>query len=128
MQELSSSVPADPAPSGGPLKPKEPNATASLKAVKDKGNVAEPKMSPQQMIEELRSEMKQMLLTVMETSHHPPVAKQRLKGCQKCRNEGVGENCAHCFKCGQEGHLSRGCRAKRQSSGNWSGLQGRDHQ
>lgn len=65
-------------------------------------------------MEELRTEMRQMLLMVMEANHHPPVMKQRPKGCQKCRSEGAGENCPHCFKCGQEGHFSRGCRVQRQ--------------
>lgn len=34
------------------------------------------------MMEELRTEMKQMLLTVMEANHHPPVVRQRLKSAE----------------------------------------------
>lgn len=128
VQELSSDIQAGSAPLDGPVKYKEPNTTVTVKAVKGKENKVEQTMSTQQMMEELRTEMKQMLLTVMETNSHPPVVKQRLKGCQKCRGEGTGENCSHCFKCGQEGHFSRGCRAQRQLPGNRPGLQGRDHQ
>lgn len=128
VQELSSDIKTDSAPSISPLKPKEPNTMVTIKAVKGKENKAEQTMNTEQMMEELRTEMKQMLLTVMEANHHPPVMRQRLKGCQKCRNEGAGENCLHCFKCGQEGHFSRGCRAQRQLPGNGPGLRGRDHQ
>lgn len=66
-----------------------------VKAVKGKENKAKQTMSTQQMMEELQTEMKQMLLTVMEANHHSPVVKQKPKGCQKCRNEGAGENCPH---------------------------------
>ncbi len=128
VQELSSDVQAGSTPSDCPFKPKEPNTTVTVKAVKGKENKAEQTMSTQQMMEELRTEVKQMLLTVMEANHHPPVMTQRLKGCQKCRSEGAGENCPHCFKCGQEGHFSRGCRLQRQLPGNRPGLRGRDHQ
>lgn len=128
VQELSSEIQADSAPSNGSFKPKETNTTVAVKTVKGKESKAEQTMSTQQMMEELRTEMKQMLLTVMEANHHSPVVRQRLKGCQKCRNEGTGDNCSHCFKCGQEGHFSHGCRAQRQLPGNMPGLQGRDHQ
>lgn len=128
VQELCPAMQTGSTPFKGPSEFKEPSSTVTVKAVKGKENKAEQTMSTQQMMEELRTEMKQMLLTVMETNHHPPVVKQRLKGCQKCRNEGAGENCLHCFKCGQEGHFSRGCRAQRQLPGNGPGLLGRDHQ
>lgn len=128
VQELSSNVQTDPAPSNVTSKPKEPNTSVTVKAVKGKDSKAEQAMSTQQMMEELRTEMRQMLLTVMEAGHRSPVVKQRLKGCQKCRNEGVGESCPHCFRCGQEGHFSRGCRVPRQTPGNGLGLQGSDHQ
>lgn len=72
----------------------------------------------QQIIEELRQEMKQMFMTVMETSYRPSGPKPREKGCKKVREEENGENCAHC---GREGHFSCGCRAQRQS-GNGEGL------
>lgn len=128
VQELSSDIQTGSAPSDVPFKSKEPNATVTVKTVKGKESKAEQTLSSQQMMEELRTEMKQMFLTVMEANRHSPAPKPRLQGCQKCRNEGRGENCLHCLKCGQEGHFSRGCRAQRQLPGNGPGLQGRDHQ
>lgn len=104
------------------------NTTVTVKAVKGKENKNEQAFSTQQMMEELCTEMKQILSAVLEASHHPPLRRPRLKGCQKCRNEGAGDNCSHCFKCGLDGHFSRGCRAHRQLPENRSGLPGRDHQ
>ncbi|KAL1022532.1 hypothetical protein UPYG_G00028950, partial [Umbra pygmaea] len=85
-------------------------------------------LNTQQVVEELRAEMKQMFRAVMEASPRPLVPKLRGKGCKKCREEEKGENCPHCFKCGQEGHFSRGCRVQRPSSGNGQGLLRWDHQ
>lgn len=128
VQELCSDVQAESATFKSTSKPKEPNTTVTVKAVKGKESKTEQTLSTQQMMEELRTEMRQMLSAVLEASHHPPPMKPRLKGCQKCRNEGAVDNCSHCFKCGQEGHFSRGCRTPRQSPGNRPGLLGRDHQ
>lgn len=128
VQELNSDIQTDSAPFKSTSTFKESNTTVTVKAVKGKENKTEQPMSTQQMMEELRTEMKQMLSAVLEANRHPPVMKPRLKGCQKCRNEGAGDNCLHCFKCGQDGHFSRGCRAQRQLPGNGPGLLGRDHQ
>lgn len=128
VQELCSDVQAESASFKNTFKAKEPNTTVTVKAVKGKENKKEQAFSTQQMMEELRTEMKQMLSVVLEASHHPPLRRPRLKGYQKCRNEGAGDNCSHCFKCGQDGHFSRGCRAQRQLPENRSGLPGRDHQ
>jgi len=76
-------------------------------------------MNAQQMLEELCKEIKQMFLAVMEANPRSPEKRQRVKGCKKCRDEVAGEKCSHCFKCRQEGHLSRGCRT---SPGNGQGL------
>lgn len=99
-------------------KPKESPITVAVKTVKNK----ETKTDPQQIIEELRKEMKEMFVAAMETSPHTMAPKQRQKGCKKCREEGKGDNCMHCFKCGREGHYSRGCRAPRPLMGNEEGL------
>lgn len=65
----------------------------TVKAVKGEENKNEQTLSTQQMMEELRIEIKQMLSAVLGASHHPPSMKPRLKGCQKCRNEGTRDNC-----------------------------------
>ncbi|RXN16488.1 Retrovirus-related Pol poly from transposon [Labeo rohita] len=63
--------------------------------------------------------MKQMFPAVMEANPRPLDQKQSVKGCKKCREEGIGEHCLHCSKCGQQGHFSRGCRT---TSENGQGL------
>lgn len=83
VKELSSDIQTGSTSSDGPVKPREPNTTVTVKTVKGKENKAEQSMSTQQMMEELRAEMKQMLLTILEANSHPSVAKQRLKGCVK---------------------------------------------
>lgn len=128
VQELCSDVQAESAPFKRTSKAKEPNTTVAVTTVKGKENKNEQALSTQQMMEELRIEMKQMLSAALQASHHPPLMKPRQKGCQQCRNEGAGDDCLHCFKCGQDGHFSRGCRAQRQLPGNRPGLLGKDHQ
>lgn len=98
----------------------ESDSTAVIKRVK--GNETKPDtLNAHQMLEDLRKEMKQMFLASMEVKPHPPEQKLSAKGCKRCKGEGIGENCWHCFKCGQEGHFSQGCRAM---SGNGQGLLG----
>lgn len=120
VQELQTECQADPAPVQSSAKLRESQTAVAVKTVKGKETKSE-STNTQQIIEELRKEMKQMFMTVMENSPRPSGPKQREKGCKKCREEGKGENCSHCFKCGREGHFSRGCRAQRQS-GNGDGL------
>lgn len=106
---------------------KESNTPAAVKTIKGKETKTD-STNTQQILEELRKEMKQMFMAVLETSPRPLGPKQREKGCKQCRQEGMGENCTHCFKCGQEGHFSRGCRTQRAPLGNGEGLLRRDHQ
>lgn len=128
VHELTSDVQTDSILSKSVPTSKESNTTVVVKAMKGKETKNEQILSTQQMIEELRTEMKQMLSAALEARPHPPAERQRSRGCQKCRNEGVGENCTHCFKCGRDGHFSRGCRAQRPLQGNGPGPLGRDHQ
>lgn len=89
-----------------------------MKTVKGK----ETKSDTQKIIEELRKEMKQMIMVAMETSPRAMAPKQREKGCKKCREDGKGESCIHCFKCRREGHYSCGYRAQWLSMGKEEGL------
>lgn len=74
-------------------------------------------------------EMKKMLLETMEATklhHHPRTrpssAAKWTKRCKACQETNVGESSNHCYRCGQEGLLSRGCRLKRPTQGNKRGL------
>ncbi|XP_039511790.1 uncharacterized protein LOC120495149 [Pimephales promelas] len=118
VQELQADTQVKSKPAQSPSKLKESNPAAEITTVK--GNETKPdSMNVQQMMEELRKEMKQMFLAVMEANPRSPEQRPREKGCKKCRDERTGESCSHCFKCGKEGHFSRGCRAL---SGNGQGL------
>lgn len=46
-------------------------------------------------------------------------------GCGKCREQGKGRDCNHCFKCGSTDHFQRGCR-KGRNQGNERRPPGRD--
>lgn len=92
----------------------ESDSTASIKTVK--WNETKPdSINAQQMMEELRKEMQQMFRAVMEASPRPHGLKLGGSGCKKCKEEGTGENCSHCFKCGQEGHFLAGAEPRRET-------------
>jgi hypothetical protein len=46
--------------------------------------------------------------------------ERRERGCEACRQEGRGDQCTHCFKCGEGNHFARGCKLNR-SAGNGYG-------
>lgn len=86
-------------------------------------------------IEVLRAEvleMKKLMLQAVEATKTRPTEKtftphgSRPRGCRACQEAQIGDSCRHCFKCGQEGHLSRGCRRIREQQGNETGLPSRD--
>lgn len=90
----------------------------------------------QKQIEDLRAEimeMKRVILQTVGASKQPQPAvfmntpRQRPLGCKSCREAQRGESCSHCYRCGQEGHLSWGCRRRREQ-GNGRGLLGQDRQ
>lgn len=65
VQELSSAMQTGSVSFKVPCESKEPRTTVTVKAVKGKENKAEQTMSTQQMMEELRTEMKQMWPTII---------------------------------------------------------------
>lgn len=96
----------------------------------------EPNIDSNKQIEDLRAEIMEMKKVVLETvgaSRQPQPGvfmnnpRQRPLGCRSCQEAQRGESCSHCYRCGQEGHLSRGCRQRREQ-GNGRGLLGRDRQ
>lgn len=106
---------------------------------KEKTKAAHPPPEPEMhaLVRELKTEvaeMKRMVLASMSTDK-PQNYKQRAesqdtrkRGCRACQDKGEGGSCSHCFKCGQLGHISRGCRAPRQVQGNIRGLLPKDQQ
>lgn len=101
---------------------------------KEKTKTAHPPPKPEvhTLVRELQTElagMKQIVLASMSTGK-PQNSKQmaenkdtRKRGCRTSQDKGEGGSCSHCFKCGQLGHISRGCRAPRQVQGYFRGLQ-----
>lgn len=96
-----------------------------------------PETDIQAIVRELKvemSEMKQMVLASMSTDTKPnrrQTTREKgtwRRGCRICQDKGEGDSCNHCFKCGQSGHGSRGCRAAYQPPGNGGGLLSRDRQ
>uniref|UniRef100_A0A3B5LS08 CCHC-type domain-containing protein n=1 Tax=Xiphophorus couchianus TaxID=32473 RepID=A0A3B5LS08_9TELE len=87
------------------------------------------------LIEGLKAEMLELKKLVLETveitkKHQTERATthsyRKPRGCPACLEAQSGERCTHCYKCGQGGHLARGCRQNRGQQGNWTGLLGRD--
>ena len=73
-------------------------------------------------------EMKKFMLQTVETTKARLTEKtftpsrSRPRGCRVCQEAQIGDSCRHCFRCGQEGNLSRGCRRTREQQGNETGL------
>ncbi|KAK0147389.1 hypothetical protein N1851_013152 [Merluccius polli] len=113
------------------------NRVMVKKGKKSQSKNAEPETGTSQLIEGLKAEMleikKMMLETVEATKKNQnertaTYNRPRLIGCRACQEAQLGESCRHCYKCGQEGHLSRGCGRSREDQGNWRGLLSRDPQ
>ncbi|XP_038055448.1 uncharacterized protein LOC119727584 [Patiria miniata] len=57
-----------------------------------------------------------------------PSGRPLKRGCRHCQQNGNGDTCDHCFKCGSSEHFARGCRTRSSQSGNEQGLLPRDGQ
>lgn len=136
IHEVHSTPRSEHSPARAVQSPNEPGTAMAIKTVKGRDfkechKASNEVSDTQKLIEELRVEMKQMIAAAMEASNKtflPRFRQEQRRGCKKCREELTGENCQHCFKCGQTGHFSRGCRAQASPPGNDQGLLRRGHQ
>ena len=113
---------------------KEAGAVPKKKQGQSKG----PDPETAKLIEGLKAdvlEVKKMFTETLEATrsrqnidNRSSPAPRWTRGCQACREAQVSDTCRHCFRCGQEGHLSRGCRQGRFTQGNGRGLLNRDQQ
>lgn len=111
------------------------NPEIERKSKKKQGRSTEPGTDPNQAIEALKAEvleMRKLMLETVEATKYRQTEKMvtssrsRPRGCRACQEAQIGDSCRHCFRCGQEGHLSRGCRRSREQQGNETGLPSRD--
>ncbi len=65
-----------------------------------------------ELVKQLKEEITEIKNSIRESQpssrHGRPPSK---KICKSCQDSGNSEQCNHCFKCGQPGHFSKGCRA-----------------
>lgn len=61
----------------------------------------------------LREEMAELRKSIASAPVPPRHARTSVRrGCKACQEQGTGDRCEHCFKCGHSGHFSRGCRGQ----------------
>ncbi|KAL1276924.1 hypothetical protein QQF64_023597 [Cirrhinus molitorella] len=68
-------------------------------------NVTQENRHGQERLKQLKEEIGEIrkVMTTYRCTQH----RERKRGCRVCQEQGRGDQCDHCFKCG---HLSRGCR------------------
>lgn len=67
------------------------------------------------IISQLKEEIAEIKGAIKESHKSPPWHRpSRKPGCRTCQDNNKGEECHHCFKCGQSGHLARGCRTQKK--------------
>lgn len=114
------------------LTPEGPGTGPQTTSARTKENTKAARAPPEvhALVTELKAEVaevKQMVLASLNNKLQPTkrptynAGPRRRRGCRTCQNNGEGDNCTHCFKCGQSGHISRGCRAPRLLQGNDAG-------
>ncbi|XP_070401872.1 uncharacterized protein [Nothobranchius furzeri] len=92
----------------------QPSSTGmKTKAMKTQSSASHTETELLQVIRELKGEIQDIRKLVNDTCVSRP---SRKRGCKNCQDNNRGEMCDHCFKCGQSGHLSRGCRLVKKTS------------
>lgn len=113
------------------------NKEIAKKGKKNQGRNTDQGEDTSQLIEGLKAEVQEIKKLVQETVEATKKnqtegtdtqSRRRPRGCRACQDAQLGESCRHCYRCGQEGHLSRGCRRSREQQGNWRGLLSGDPQ
>lgn len=67
------------------------------------------------IIKQLKEEITEIKGAMKESNRWSSQRRpSRKQGCRDCQDKNKGEECDHCFKCGQSGHHSRGCRSRKK--------------
>lgn len=118
--------------------PSETSETAVDSVTREQGGRSKKSQGPKTEVDSLEAlkaevlEIKKLVLQTVEatqvrlTERPFTPGRTRLRGCRACQEAQMGDACRHCFRCGQEGHLSRGCRRPKEQQGNERGLPSRD--
>ena len=111
---------------------RKPGLKISMIDSEETKDIHHAKTSKPDKLEDFKSEVREMLKVgiqaISETvsyssQHNMPRGdnrrgwSQRPKGCKACREDGVGDSCRHCWKCGAENHFAKGCRAPVSGNG-----------
>lgn len=63
------------------------------------------------LLREEMAEIRKSLANPKRPAYQTKTSAKR--GCRVCKEQGIGDQCEYCFKRGQSGHFSRGCRGQR---------------
>ncbi len=87
------------------------------KAVKTQPPVTHADSELLDIIKQLKGEVEEIKKVMFEPPRSSVQQRaSRRRACRTCQDNNKGEQCNHCFKCGQSGHLSRGCRMGRRNA------------
>ena len=87
------------------------------KTVKTQSPVSPSDIELLDIIKQLKREVEEIKKAIYESPRSSGQQRtSRRRACRTCQDNNKGEQCDHCFKCGQNGHLSRGCRTGRRGA------------
>ncbi|KAK5598576.1 hypothetical protein CRENBAI_007954 [Crenichthys baileyi] len=62
----------------------------------------------------LREEIDEMRKTMTSSQAAHQTRRNVKRECKGCEEQNISDQCEHCFKCGEAGHFSRGCRGPKR--------------